>query len=302
MKRKLVQQGSATLMISLPSKWIKSNKLLKGDELNVIEKGDFLQLCTEEKKSAKSVSIDLAQLDPIHKRAIAGCYMNGVDEIRVTYKDPKILRKIQDEILYDLIGFDIVSQSRNACTIKAISTLNPGDFDQLLRRTFLLLKSMFEEIITCAKSKETKLEHVIYTDRNVNKFTSYCLRTLNKSGYHTPEHTHVVYSIINGLEEMGDRIKAFARYITNNNILLKKDHIEYLERVHKLFDTYYKLFYNPKPDQAVIISKEFNQLKEEIVKANSQTNDHSELNLLDHIHDLGRKSLKLMGHQLTILF
>ena len=37
MKRKLVKQGAATLMVSIPSKWAKANNLDKGDEVELDE-------------------------------------------------------------------------------------------------------------------------------------------------------------------------------------------------------------------------------------------------------------------------
>ena len=36
MKRKLVKQGAGTMMISLPTKWIKENNLDKGDEVGAV--------------------------------------------------------------------------------------------------------------------------------------------------------------------------------------------------------------------------------------------------------------------------
>ena len=35
MKRKIVKQGAATLMVSLPSAWLRENKLGKGDEIDL---------------------------------------------------------------------------------------------------------------------------------------------------------------------------------------------------------------------------------------------------------------------------
>ena len=35
MKRKLVKQGPATLMVSLPVKWLQSQNLNKGDEVDI---------------------------------------------------------------------------------------------------------------------------------------------------------------------------------------------------------------------------------------------------------------------------
>ena len=53
MRRKLVKQGNATLMISLPSKWAKENKLDKGDEIILNEYGRDLIVSTEEVKKER---------------------------------------------------------------------------------------------------------------------------------------------------------------------------------------------------------------------------------------------------------
>ena len=50
MKRKLVRQGSSTLMISLPSKWVKSNNLDKGSEIDIDEKENVLEISVERKE------------------------------------------------------------------------------------------------------------------------------------------------------------------------------------------------------------------------------------------------------------
>jgi len=49
MRRKLVKQGAATMMVSLPSKWVKDQKLKKGDEVEVSEAEGRLQITTEKK-------------------------------------------------------------------------------------------------------------------------------------------------------------------------------------------------------------------------------------------------------------
>ena len=37
MKRNVIQLAGKTLVVSLPSKWVKLNSVKKGDELNVLE-------------------------------------------------------------------------------------------------------------------------------------------------------------------------------------------------------------------------------------------------------------------------
>ena len=42
MIRKVIQQGPGTLMVSLPSKWVKKNGIEKGQDINVMMKGNML--------------------------------------------------------------------------------------------------------------------------------------------------------------------------------------------------------------------------------------------------------------------
>ena len=53
MKRKLVKQGAATMMISLPSKWIKENSLEKGSEVELEEEGSSVMISVDKKEKKK---------------------------------------------------------------------------------------------------------------------------------------------------------------------------------------------------------------------------------------------------------
>ena len=59
MKRKLVQQGAATMMVSLPSKWIKKFGLKKGDEIDLEEKGSIINIYPELKKERNKIIIEI---------------------------------------------------------------------------------------------------------------------------------------------------------------------------------------------------------------------------------------------------
>ena len=55
MKRKIVKQGAATLMISLPSKWCKKFGLKKGDEVDIETANDSLLVSPKEIKVKSEV-------------------------------------------------------------------------------------------------------------------------------------------------------------------------------------------------------------------------------------------------------
>ncbi|RJQ17118.1 phosphate uptake regulator PhoU [Candidatus Woesearchaeota archaeon] len=302
MKRKLVQQGAATMMVSLPSKWIKQFNLKKGDEINLEERGTALEIYTEKGMENKTAKIDISHLTPLHQRAIVGIYLKGYDEVDVHFTDPALIRTIQKEVINDLVGYEIVDQSKNVCKIKEISTSSAEEFDNLLRRIFLLLKSMLEETLASAKKKETNLEHVEYIDSNINKFCFYCLRTLNKKGYKEFDKTAVMYTIIIGLEDLGDKIKEFVRYVKAKKVVFDNDSIALLQDTLSLFNDYYALFYDAKPEKAVALAKKFNSLRAKADALSERKKDIKQVYVIDYIHDLAFQTLKLMGNQLTIMF
>ena len=69
MKRKLVKQGAATMMISLPSKWIKENGLDKGDEIELIEQGGELLIKSRESQEHNNLKINLSGFHPLTNHA-----------------------------------------------------------------------------------------------------------------------------------------------------------------------------------------------------------------------------------------
>ena len=62
MKRKVIKQGPATLMISLPSKWAKNIGLKQGDEVELIEKGNGLLISSGSVSEGKECLIELKNI------------------------------------------------------------------------------------------------------------------------------------------------------------------------------------------------------------------------------------------------
>tara|TARA_Y100000034_G_scaffold102596_1_gene127541 strand:- start:3089 stop:3913 length:825 start_codon:yes stop_codon:yes gene_type:complete len=231
MKRKLVKQGTATLMISLPSKWLRSFNLNKGDEINLEEQENQLVLTTDKTFEIAKEKLDLKNLKTAN-RSILTKYIKGIDEIEITYSDPKIITKIQTEILPGLIGFEIVDQNANYCKLKEISKPEEKEFENILRRLFLILNHMFTDLITLQKQNKptSSLKHL---DLNINKFSAFCLRILNKS-----KRNHSLYSIIQNLEWLGDVLK----HLSTSK--LTPSEIKILEKIHSFFKDFEKEFYH----------------------------------------------------------
>jgi phosphate uptake regulator len=152
MKRKLVEQGKTTLMVSLPIDWIRKFGLQKGDEIEVDERGGELVIKTEKSFKQNNKAIDLTEYGLMKNRAVLSAYLQGVDELELKFTDIKQIKEIEERVLNELIGFEIIKQTPNSLILKDISGSSEQNFDMILRRTFLVIESMAEELV---KSLET---------------------------------------------------------------------------------------------------------------------------------------------------
>ena len=75
MKRKIIKLGPATLVISLPSKWIKQTHVKPGDEIELEEIDNNLVIKAEESKKINKIFLDFTEKDLLMKRIFASKYL-----------------------------------------------------------------------------------------------------------------------------------------------------------------------------------------------------------------------------------
>ena len=149
MKRKIVQHGPSTLIISLPSAWVKLHNVRKGDELDVREEGKDLIIGSSTNNFDYSMSGDVSAFQPyLIDQFLSRAYQKGYDGIRLVHNSPEILKAIQEKNK-ELMGFEITEQNNNYCVIQSLSQRIELDFDNSLRKGFLIVKMMLE---TCLKA------------------------------------------------------------------------------------------------------------------------------------------------------
>jgi len=260
MKRKLVKQGAATMMISLPSKWIKEFNLDKGDEIDLEESGKDLIIRSGKSIQEKTKSIiNISEFKPLGNRAIVSLYNKGVDELEINFKDPEDVKKFQNKVINELLGFEIIRQTQNTLYIKKIAESEEIDIDDLIKRIFFILDSMFEELISALEKKQS-LDPIIATDSSVNKFSHFCMRRLNKKGYKDFSKTSQVYGLVYDMEKIGDAIKGIAEEY-KESVKASKQDIEILKKIKNLLNMVKNLFFNFNPEDTVKISLEYKKIK-----------------------------------------
>jgi len=253
MKRKVVQHGPSTLIISLPSNWIKKNDVKKGDELEVKEEGKNIIVSKDDILQDNSITKDVTNFDPILVNTfLVRAYQKGYDKIHLIHNNLEVLKKIQTKTL-ELIGYEIIEQNNKYCIIQSISSHIELDFDNSLRKAFIITKQMLEIAVKAYQEKDNPtLEGLQIMDLEVNRFCNFCLRQINKEQYvgvEQAQQSHTLYYLIEILEELGDVFKRMAMHLA---ISKKKNNgiVKLIQLLFEQYDAAYSYFYKSTADKA----------------------------------------------------
>jgi len=183
MRRKIVKQGAATLMISLPSKWCKKSGLKKGDEIDIESINNNLIVSSKEIKTKKETEITLVGLAESSIRTlITNTYRLGYDKIKVNFLSDVQFKILQDVIKTQLLGFDIIKREKNYCVIENITEPSPNQFENLLQKILLNITELFE--ITEQKLQGKKpVSDYEDTESRIQKYDNFCRRVISKKPF-----------------------------------------------------------------------------------------------------------------------
>jgi len=253
MKRKVIQLAGKTSVISLPKKWVEKYGIKRGDELEIEERANNLVISTQRPLSMESIDIDVTEMPKqLIEVSIKGAYKAGYEEIKLIFKNRETRDlKLKTNIpVYNvikaqvdkLIGIEIISNSENFCIIKEITSTNEKEFDNIMRRIFLLVLDMGEESYNAIKN----LKPIDLYDKHdtIEKLIYYCLRLLSKYGYHDYRKTNLLYNYLTQLEEI---IHVY-RYLTKEffyfNKKTRNEVLEMFAKTNKTFRLAYEVFYS----------------------------------------------------------
>jgi len=286
MKRKVSQIGPATLMVSLPSKWVKRCGVKKGDELDVEEKENSLNIAVERKQELSEIDLDITNLDRTSiMLRIRSCYRMGYDKINIKFESQttphfrtgeelNILPIIHKEV-GRLVGVEIIQQKKDFVVIKDYSASSIGDFDNTLRRIFLLTIDLSNDFLKAISSSDKVLMSSIEEKHDtISKFASYSLRLLNKKGYSELGKTSILYHIIDCVDMIVDIFKYAARDLANlKEMKLKKQTKEIIADIIQSLHWFYELFYRYDNNKVLQVNRNRDEVK---IKINETMKDLTE--------------------------
>lgn len=260
MKRKIIQIANSTQLVSLPRKWAVSHGLRKGDEIEVMEEGNKIIIATDQGAELEKIEVDVSGMN---ERMISwimhAVHKSGYDEIDVIFDDPKTIGIIQ-ELLKELLGYVIIQHGEKRCTIKSISRVLEKEFDPTLRRAFLVTLSMANSTLEGMKrADKSSLKDLESLESTNNQLTGFCHRILNKHGYSQYNKTSYMYVLIWQLESIADDLKTICHAYSKpalSKTKVSKEGLELFEKVNKLLQLFYELFYDYDKKKLMTISIE----------------------------------------------
>jgi phosphate uptake regulator len=283
MIRKIIKQGHNTLTVTLPAEWVKRFNLRSGEEISLLERENGLFLSSEKIDKPSETQIDISGMD-IHLiwKHVNNAYREGFDKIMIKFnpaerfespyqffahfiKDPYFLRRQEltpKEFIHELvpryIGFEVLDQGKDFCVLKEIGQSTSKEFDNSLRRIFLLLLDMSEGIIHDLKTGEREfIEKVHNVDIQIDKFHDFCIRVLNKTGFCDPSKSSLISILLYLLELVGDEFKHLAIQIRKKDPkkLDSEKLIGFLNLINQQLEVFYSLYYKYDRVKLIELSK-----------------------------------------------
>jgi phosphate uptake regulator len=300
MKRKIIRQGHNTLTLTLPNEWAKKLNLKAGDEIDVVESENSLIINGHQNNAHSCCTIDISNFTvPLLWRYFQSAYRAGCEEIKVVfdptktqYEDafhfyttqfeyanfgekipPKTATVMIQEVVGRFIGIEIIESGKGYCIIREMGEVSPKEFENSLRRIFLVILELFDRILQAVEKNEINdpslCKEIHATDLTVDKFVDYCARILNRSVGIVPERKkQLIFSSLFLLELVGDEFKYIARHLATSKKSLKEC-IGLIKLAKEHFETYYKLYY--KFDRNLAIK--FGEMDYNIYKHNYKTKE-----------------------------
>lgn len=276
--RRIQLTGGSTYIISLPSKWIKDNRLEKGSELTIEETNGnlFLSHGSQEKTElVKKINVEGKVDLENFQRALTSIYISDFDTLMIKssqYIDQQ-LRETVRKFSRLVMGVEIFEESSR--TIILQNVLDPASFpmSNAVRRMSLNVETMIGDVIKGIDDNDLGLmESVINRDDDVDRYQLYVYRAVNRR---KSENENSIFFLIFSriLERIADHAVNICKIWSSAGISdtpISKKISEFLKQSSILYNQAVEAFYARKFDPLnTIISRksEFTQAKQELLKA-----------------------------------
>ena len=242
MKRKVNRVGTNTLTVSLPSKWAKQYGVEPGDEVELLEEGNKIEIIKGDLNygAGKEITISLTSESLLLVRSVIGAlYRKGYDTINIKYENEELLKAIRDSVS-SVIGLEVVDISKNFCKIKNMVVENMQEFDNSMQRMFSITKLTIGMVVEDVKKGKFSPEEELRSMRfNGWKFRDYAMRIIMKKR-HLDSMAYSYSIIIWTIEKINRNNSYIYRNEAKRKGKIGKDLYDYFKEIQELINKFVK--------------------------------------------------------------
>ncbi len=243
MIRSAVKQGPSTIMVSLPSEWVKKNKILKGDPLYVEEDEGSLTINIKEKiLESQEIILNIKTRKDFCPMLLTMPYLQGYDVMKINFEDSAVLNEIEGEIKH-LVGFEIIKTTETSCEIKNITQGIESEFDNMLDRTLNILFFLSNEIMNSIEKED--YENILLlksAEIESNKLSLLCRRMFNTGRIKKNKNSLSLYTTVTLIEAVADEYRFIIDYLNEYKPSLDQKTKDFFKEVDGIVRTFNKLF------------------------------------------------------------
>ncbi len=231
MKRKLVKHGEATLMVSIPSKWIKQKHLGKGDEVDIVESDGDLIVSTDKKLKKKEKEIVFSsETESSLRMVITNAYRSGYEKLTVKFENDKQFGMIKEVVEKYLLGFEIINEDKNSCIIENITEPSIEQFSNIFSKVLMNIEFLIDNVYDYFEGKTADFEK---TEQKIVEFDNFCRRVIYKQG--NLEGQQLLWAFHTALNHGQRELYQLLIYLKKNAVKDNKDIKETIEKVKEVF-------------------------------------------------------------------
>ncbi len=244
MRRKIIQQAKQAYTITLPIDWVKNSKLKAGDEVEITSDGKDLIIKTDNRQFGGEITIDAKDMNTrIIYNYLNAAYTGGFDQVNIINYTFEMLD------LNQMMGYAVVTQKKDICTIKDISGSTFENLEEIFKQVFQTVIAFYELAIEdISNQKKGVTSNIRKKDDDINKYALFLERSMIKKGATDSVMRKIMFTYAFELEKIGDNIFR----IWDSEVLEKKTDeitIELLKLSKQCLEKTFAVFYQTSPEK-----------------------------------------------------
>jgi phosphate uptake regulator len=175
--RRVQVTGGSSYSITLPKEWIKSVNIKKNDSLGIHIQSDGTLLLTPkitQEQHQKMKEFDVSRiLKPTYLlQLLIGAYIAGYTSIKIT--SPSRMSTAERNVIRSFtqlaVGPEIIEETETTIILKDLHNLTEMPFDRTIKRMYIIVKGMHEDVERILKTKDVSLvDDVVSRDNDVDR-------------------------------------------------------------------------------------------------------------------------------------